>query len=109
MILLVLQQSTNLITVYVILVVTATCATYEGHRLCATDIKGAYLNAKLKSGNVYMKLPPYLATLGLSDHQDNIIVIEACTGGYSSMISISFLLCFDLDGFESVATPTQKN
>jgi len=41
--------------------------------------------------------------LGLSDHQDNIIVIEACTGGYSSMISISFLLCFDLDGFESVS------
>jgi len=60
------SPTVNLITVYVILVTAA----YEGHQICAIDIKGAYLNAKLKSVDVHMRIPPYLAMLFASVYKD---------------------------------------
>ena len=48
-----------LTTLYTILAIAA----HEGHNLTVIDIKGAYLNASLKSVEVHMKIPAYLARL----------------------------------------------
>jgi len=53
------SPTVNLTTLYTILAITA----YEGHNLTAIDIKGAYLNASLKTVEVHMRIPPYLARL----------------------------------------------
>ena len=53
------SPTVNLTTLYTVLAVAA----HEGHNLTAIDIKGAYLNASLKSVEVHMRIPPYLARL----------------------------------------------
>ena len=53
------SPTVNLSTLYTILAIAA----HEGHSLTAIDIKGAYLNASLKTVEVHMKIPAYLARL----------------------------------------------
>eukprot|EP01036_Dinobryon_divergens_P034190 gene34190-44172_t len=53
------SPTVNLTTLYTILAIAA----HEGHNLTAIDIKGAYLNASLKTVEVHMRIPPYLARL----------------------------------------------
>jgi hypothetical protein len=53
------SPTVNLTTLYTILAIAA----HEGHSLTAIDIKGAYLNASLKTVEVHMKIPAYLARL----------------------------------------------
>ena len=53
------SPTVNLTTLYTILAITA----HAGQNLTAIDIKGAYLNASLKSVEVHMKIPAYLARL----------------------------------------------
>ena len=60
------SPTVSLTTVYVILAIAA----FEGHHLVPIDIKGAYLNAKLKSVDVYMRIPPYLAALFVSVYKE---------------------------------------
>ena len=43
---------------------------FQGLRLSATDIKGAYLNAKLKSVVVHMRLQPQVVTILLELYKD---------------------------------------
>ena len=59
------SPTVNLTTLYTILAIAA----HEGHNLTAIDIKGAYLNASLKSVEVHMKIPPYLARLFVPVYQ----------------------------------------
>ena len=60
------SPTVSLTTVYTVLAIAA----YEGHQLVPIDIKGAYLNAKLNSVDVYMRIPPYLAKMFVSVYQD---------------------------------------
>ena len=53
------SPTVNLTTLYTVLAIAA----HEGHSLTAIDIKGAYLNANLKTVEVHMKIPAYLARL----------------------------------------------
>ena len=53
------SPTVNLTTLYTVLAIAA----HEGHSLTAIDIKGAYLNASLKTVEVHMKIPAYLARL----------------------------------------------
>ena len=53
------SPTVNLTTLYTVLAIAA----HEGHSLTAIDIKGAYLNAILKTVEVHMKIPAYLARL----------------------------------------------
>jgi hypothetical protein len=54
------SPTVNLTTLYTILAIAAHVVR---HNLTAIDIKGAYLNASLKSVEVHMKIPAYLARL----------------------------------------------
>jgi hypothetical protein len=60
------SPTVSLTTVYTVLAIAA----YEGHQLVPIDIKGAYLNAKLNSVDVHMRIPPYLAKMFVSVYQD---------------------------------------
>ena len=53
------SPTVNLTTVYIVLALAA----FEGHQVTPVDIKGAYLNAKLKSVQVHMRIPSHLAVM----------------------------------------------
>ena len=85
------SPTVNLTTLYTILAIAA----HEGHNLTAIDIKGAYLNASLKSVEVHMKIPAYLARLFVPVHMQlqNRDVSEHLEKGGSLLIKIKKALC----------------